>query len=124
MSRDIKFRAWHKEQGMTKTPVLKRNDFSGEVHCEGHTKAGEPFLLPLMQYTGMKDRKGNDIYEGDIIECDDEYCPWWIVFWSDLNGGWYIECGDDSLQLVETACYDVVVGNIHENPELLQNKAS
>jgi len=129
MSRDIKFRAWSESK---KTMLYLCDSYKGKVSIVmwpkmracAYTSQGTQTDLPLMQFTGCQDRKGNDIYEGDIIECDDDSCPWWTVFWSSISGGWYIECGDDCLELVETASYDLVVGNIHENPELLQDKAS
>jgi len=58
--REIKFRFWDPD---TKTMSLEHPDatiWNGLLVCEGDTV--------LMQFTGMKDRKGNEIYEGDILK--------------------------------------------------------
>ena len=87
-------------------------------------------VVHLCRYTGLKDKDGKDgkeIYEGDIIsfvvfDCfgnDRQYKG--VVRWSDF--GFVVEVSDDSFDLGWVAAkQDVlkVIGNIHDNPELMK----
>jgi hypothetical protein len=72
-----------------------------------------------MQYTGYKDMKGKEVYEGDIVRYyDDIYEVRWI--WV----GFYLRpIQDDGFdELATTENFIEVIGNIYENPELLETK--
>ena len=128
MSREIKFRAWHPTSGMAMTPILQRSDYTGVVRCKGYDKDGNLIFLPLMQCTGYKDKNGAEIYEGDFIKvvCDGEEESAFIqqVTWED-EGYWVdvYDCEYSRTSLSGGAnnhYYEYeVIGNIHENPELV-----
>ena len=82
----------------------------------------------LMQYTGVKDKNGVEIYEGDVIRHPTgKYGTDFEIKWSPILCGFtamQIESGHPSPQLNQgNMCYFEVVGNIYENPELVSNEA-
>lgn len=73
------------------------------------------------QYTGVIDANGNQIFEGDVIDI-----PHWCVTYLTgreygMNAGWYIQ-RDNFESWIELECSDrhKVIGNIYDNPELLE----
>lgn len=72
---------------------------------------------PLMQYTGLKDKNGKEIYEGDIVRLpEDEDYKYYSIIYSKNRLGFTLSngCGFGLSYGIE------VVGNIYENPELLE----
>lgn len=66
------------------------------------------------QYTGLKDKNGKEIYEGDIVKDESGY----VEQVGSLLGGWLHPFAADWGYWLPEDCE--VVGNIHENPELLR----
>ena len=122
--REIKFRAWDK---LTKEIVnVKRLDlFNGKVGLGWNEYDGVTWRdikdLELMQYTGLKDKNGREIYEGDIVKGAGKNPTIYIVKWLDSYGGFAFIDKEKAIPAFEFLInFCEVIGNIYENPELLK----
>lgn len=126
-----KFRAWLKEEKRM-TDVNEMTFIDGEVYLISDVTdfyAYEEFKL--MQSTSLFDKNGMEIYEGDIVkfsDCDDDVyitpVVWdknYTCFGVSFSGGYPISF--DYLEEFYTELKDIeVVGDIYENPELLEGE--
>jgi len=126
MSREIKFRAWI-ETGKFKYMNYSIEFCGGLINDIFATSGKEPLniyhsKITYMQYTGLKDKNGKEIYEGDILE--DKWGYRFPVFFED---GCYKTDSEDFEKVNERQInyHNLkVIGNIYENPELLEEKKS
>ena len=125
--REIKFRAWDKDQNKIIT-VCELDWYSPNMTLFVHNRIdngganGERFTI--MQYTGLKDKNGKEIYEGDLIIAYREndgggnHFKSREVHWQPHRAGWNVS---DKSKKRNTGTFEVV-GNIYEHPELLSDK--
>jgi uncharacterized phage protein (TIGR01671 family) len=94
------------------------NQQNGCGSADGDDDAPNDDGYNLMQYTGLKDKNKVDIYEGDLLRDSDGYVL--EVRWQSFSASWELS-GRRSHFLFAQRCIDLleIVGNIHENPELL-----
>jgi hypothetical protein len=71
------------------------------------------------QYTGLRDKNNKRIFEGDIVLAGDRKSYATVYF---TRGGWHLKFANSSEMLPDNSFHCVVVGNIHDNPELLEAK--
>jgi uncharacterized phage protein (TIGR01671 family) len=115
--REIKFRAWDEEnKQMIQWDDAFFYDTSAVTNWSGDFSYIE---MPLMQYVGLKDKNGVEIYEGDVSE---DHLGIGVVEYKNAayrvnyrNGEckWFIDYLVDEKKTIE------VIGNIYENPEFL-----
>lgn len=121
----IKFRAWDKRENTMRDVAVLHFTKGGKVNSIEYWKTPSELKsyhvrnLILMQSTGLKDLKGVEIFEGDVV---------WIIDKEEMDNGWgWFEevkfrngsfmVGDNFLINSHHCC--VVHGNIHANQELL-----
>jgi uncharacterized phage protein (TIGR01671 family) len=135
--REIRFRAW-RDWDKTMRYDVTRITFSEVDAPDGQFRKGDPIQISfvpdnttseglglgrikLMQFTGLKDKNGKEIYEGDVVMF--EYKP---PHWPGLGKTssveeikWDINGFNDALRH-KAPKHCEVIGNIYENPELLK----
>jgi len=123
--REIKFRCWFNDFMYYAIPSIKFNKDGGyivdlnqdpEDFCRMPDTWADDYDSVLMQYTGIKNRNGTEIYEGDIFKAPCDFGPGGFVdriASVPINHHMDIQWQYFLLEEVE------VIGNIYENPGLL-----
>lgn len=128
--RTIKFRAWYKHDN----PPLKFEQETKEgEYCRLVYRDGEfeyPYSIEAImcdndwiveQFTGLADKNGKEIYEGDIVKNKfRERYQTLVCYWNEINNGFSFRDQFDGYDRSITSCE--VIGNINENKELLEKK--
>ena len=123
--REIKFRCWDKkckQEDLQMFSWEEMKDTQMNDFFSNHNKR-----YKLMQYTGLKDKNGMEVYEGDIVReqrkrFKDKH---FVAKWNNGIGSYTFKPVDKSA--TSWPCFNIgtvenleVVGNIYENPELLK----
>ena len=131
--REIKFRAWDKEEKKMYDVLclnigfgrkeIDENDIDNPELCVGT----ECVSVEIMQYTGLKDKNGKEIYEGDIVDTAIQQYKGQIPYGEQTGEVYFKNDGLGQFMIRNKWTNDLmyhkkeleVIGNIYENPELL-----
>lgn len=124
--RQIKFRAWDFEIRKMIDHISLSPRIDEAIYGWGNNDVATS--LYLMQYTGLKDKNGKEIYEGDIVDWDgDQFEIKYGIQLVDAFEGigfnlWsFYGRSEDIGKAIRLQSAIEVIGNIYENPELLKN---
>lgn len=135
-----KFRVWHYELGRLMSVKCmffqdsEIEEFELNDALMNDCITAYPDEIELMQSTGFKDKNGKEIFEGDIVRttrflgrADEiggfyEYEKDYVGVVKVLEGSWVIDTGSVAVRLWSEIDESEVLGNIYENPELLEDK--
>ena len=132
MSREIKFRGWNvKTKTMLDLKAITPLAMDSKLECEG-------LFLPfadeviLMQYTGLKDKNGVEIYEDDLVQFKGHVGNFYedgrrqtllgrVFYKTSGSIDYCLKVGDQNYGLNSNDVDEYeIIGNIHQNPELLE----
>lgn len=120
----VKFRVWNGKEMVYdimagKFGIFYVNPEKGDglntkdTACLSENTTKYPEGTPLMQFTGLLDKNGKEIYEGDIVD----FGGLGVVKYDEDR--FYVDCGNIQTRVSKQ---HKVIGNIYENPELLNQK--
>ncbi|XGU47807.1 YopX family protein [Fusobacterium necrophorum subsp. funduliforme] len=125
--REIKFRVWDslEKRFLIKNEKVSRGIFKDKLSeivdfenysCQINNSEDERYMF--LQCIGMKDINDKEIYEGDIVRTFGES---FVVFYSQEHVGYLLKDIDGCLETIRSYRVEVL-GNIYENPELLEER--
>lgn len=129
----FRFRAWDKSfQKYCENVIV--STINGEITVYGRLVNGNTALIPsthvvLEQCTGLKDKNGRLIYENDVVKITGDVMTIPIFYeeskafvnWDE--DGFFLHFESGEIERLFQECWEYeVVGNLHENPELLEDK--
>lgn len=128
-----KFRAWHKTwEEMGKVKRIRFDDEGNitTIFVRGKTSGSNAYFkdVELMQSTGLKDKNGKEIFEGDVVRqvrtqptTENEVIIGVVTM---LEGAWLImnDCEKLASDLWSETDENEIIGNIYENKDILEDK--
>lgn len=126
--RDIKFKAWCETYGMSEIFFIFSSQISFDGGASYHGLLHLYDNLKIVQFTGLRDKDDTPIYEGDILRVP-EYTPRGDGLYDDIiaevyfeheRAAWFFRHGKHGSDYLSEGNDGEVIGNIHENPELLK----
>ncbi len=136
--REIKFRAWDKKrQWITDVYIYNLHSLSEDIiliypRIKNNTYVAMLEDVEIMQYTGLKDKNGKEIYEGDIIKCELSYRPFekiiGKIIYDNKNSSFLLEVKQKNKDtpIFNISLFNIknkeIISNIYENPKLLESK--
>ena len=130
--KEIRFRAWEKDYKYMNYKVMVGNVWNEENYqwvapervdyeCEpGWKHFDENSNIELMQNTGLKDKNGMVIYEGDIVQTGWQGNEKGVVVFDFESSTYCVDSGDGHMYFNHPESYEVI-GNVYENSELLED---
>lgn len=127
MTDRFKFRVWDKldEEYYDENCFQMQIESSGDLFIIGVGNDGEDCFWEtdntvIEQCTGLKDKNGKLIYENDLIKIDSDVA---VIKWSDYYARFMLESQEDNFDFETTYAEECeVIGNIHENADLLESE--
>ena len=127
--REIKFRVWDiTTRTMDFDPLIYGSNEMGECWINNSIKREQDKGIVFMQFTGLKDKNGKEIYEGDILEFETINAQ--VAGYKNRKGiveyeeklAWWIINGDMPYLLWMYYREAKIIGNIYENSNLLKQE--